>query len=67
MMFKHIFILYLVISGNFIGNRFSCKLQKLLQNNMFFKHLIGFMLLFFFNLFIEEGKDVPSLINFYIQ
>lgn len=59
--FKHLFILYLVISGNFIGNTFSCKLQKLLQNNMIFKHLIGFMLLFFFNVFIGESRDISPL------
>lgn len=59
--FKHLFILYLVISGNFIGNTFSCKLQRLLQNNMIFKHLIGFMLLFFFNIFIGESKNISPL------
>ena len=59
--FKHLFILYLVISGNFIGNTFSCKLQRLLQNNMIFKHLIGFMLLFFFNVFIGESRDVSPI------
>ena len=59
--FKHLFILYLVISGNFTGNTFSSKLQRLLQNNMIFKHLIGFMLLFFFNIFIGESKNISPL------
>ena len=56
---KHIFIFYLVVSGNFIGNTFSCKLQKILETNMFAKHFMGVMLLFFFVVYIEGNKHNP--------
>ena len=45
---KSVFVLYLIIACNFLANTFGCKTQKLLNNNMFVKHLIGFLTLFFF-------------------
>ena len=38
----------LTISSNYIGELFGCKIQNLLTNNIFVKHIAGFMCLFFF-------------------
>lgn len=43
-----VFVLYLIISSNFLAELFPCKLQKLLNNSMVAKHFIGFMTLLFF-------------------
>lgn len=43
-----VFILYLVISSNFLAQLFSCRLQFLLNNSMLAKHLLGYMTLLFF-------------------
>jgi hypothetical protein len=54
-----VFVLYLIISSNFLAQLFSCRLQELLNSSMFVKHLIGYMtLLFFVVLSSEEGHSV---------
>lgn len=46
--YKSIFILYMLISANFLANTFGCSIQKILTENMLAKHLIGFLTLYFF-------------------
>ena len=46
--YKGLFILYMIISANFLAQTFSCSLQKVLNNNMYVKHIVGFLTLFFF-------------------
>jgi hypothetical protein len=43
-----VFVLYLVISSNFLAQLFSCRLQFLLNHSMLAKHLLGYMTLLFF-------------------
>jgi hypothetical protein len=43
-----VFVLYLIISSNFLAQLFSCRLQYMLNNNMLAKHFIGYMTLLFF-------------------
>ena len=43
-----IFIFILLIAGNYIGELLPCKVQNFIKNNMYFKHLLGFMTLLFF-------------------
>jgi hypothetical protein len=45
---KSLFVLYLIISGNFLANIFGCKTQELMNTNMYVKHFLGFMTLLFF-------------------
>ena len=35
-----LFLLILIVSGNYIGNSLQCKTQKFLTENMFIKHLV---------------------------
>jgi hypothetical protein len=43
-----LFILYLVISGNFLAPLFSCQLQHFIEDTMFFRHILGFLTMTFF-------------------
>ena len=54
-----IFIYTLIISGNFLAELYPCKIQYFLRNNITFKHLFGFLTLFFFGI-----VAIPELSNF---
>jgi uncharacterized membrane protein len=43
-----LFVFYLIVSGNFVGELFNCDLQKLLTQNYWVKHLLGIITLYFF-------------------
>lgn len=43
-----VFILYLIIGGNYLAQLFPCRLQHLLNVNMFAKNVAGFLTLLFF-------------------
>ena len=47
-LFGGLFVLYLIISGNYVGELFSCDLQQILTENYAIKHLLGIFTLFFF-------------------
>ena len=55
-----IFILFLIISGNYLGELFPCKIQKYLTQNVYLKHIIGFLTLLFFVVFADQGTDKKS-------
>jgi hypothetical protein len=57
---KNLFILYLVISSNFLGNLFGCQIQNSFTNNILIKHLLGFLTLFFFIGLAETSDILPS-------
>jgi hypothetical protein len=46
-------LLFLVVTGNFIGQLLPCKLQNSLTKNMYLKHLVAFLILLFV---IEIGE-----------
>ena len=46
--FYTIFILILIISANFLGSTFPCRVQKLLSENVYIKHILGFFTMIFF-------------------
>ena len=57
-----IFILVLIICGNFLGQLFPCKVQDMFNNNIILKHVLGFFTLLFFAIstipelhFVETG------------
>ena len=57
-----VFILVLIICGNFLGQLFPCKVQEMFNNNILLKHVLGFFTLLFFSIstipelhFIETG------------
>lgn len=45
----------LVISGNYIGNLFSCRIQRVFTDNVYGKHIIGFISLFFFIVLVDPN------------
>lgn len=49
-----LFVLYLIIAGNYIGELFQCNFQRIIQNNVFVKHIIAFGTLFFFVTFASS-------------
>ena len=56
---KSIFILYLIISGNFLASLFGCKTQKALNTSMWLKHLLGFMTMYFFIVLVDSKSNNP--------
>lgn len=46
--FGALFVMYLVVASNYVGELFNCDLQQVLQENYWIKHLLGYMTLFFF-------------------
>jgi len=43
-----LFVLFMIIGGNFLAPLFPCKLQRMLTNNMYVKHILGLLTLIFF-------------------
>ena len=43
-----VFILFLIIASNYIGELFPCKMQSILVENVYLKHFIAFLTLMFF-------------------
>jgi hypothetical protein len=59
-----IFIFTLIISGNFLAHLFPCRVQKLLTENMVFKHLFGFLILFSFGVrMMPESYNLMGLFD----
>lgn len=54
-----VFVLYLVISSNFLAQLFSCRLRFLLDNSMIAKHIIGYMTLLFF-VVLSSGSGMTT-------
>jgi hypothetical protein len=51
---KYIFVLYVIVSGNFLANTFGCRVQDALNNSMILKHLLGYMTMLFFVVLVDE-------------
>lgn len=56
----YIFILYLIIAGNYTNNLFSCKIQYFFENNILIKHILGFMTLYFFTVLSKDNHKNPT-------
>jgi hypothetical protein len=56
---KGVFLLLLAVSGNFVAETLGCNTHELLKTNMFAKHLLVFMILYFTISFTshEEAPD----------
>jgi len=60
-----LFILYLVISSNFLAQTFNCRVQQLFNSSMIVKHILGFMTLVFF-VIIASVADSLSFVNTFL-
>ena len=52
-----IFIFLLIVSGNYLGNLFPCRVQDAFENNIWLKHFLGFFTLLFFVLLTLPNDD----------
>jgi hypothetical protein len=53
-----LFVLYLVISSNFLAPLFSCKLREFIEGSMFVRHILGFLTLTFFVVVASKTKPL---------
>ena len=60
-----IFLLILFLCGHFVSDTLNCSLHKLLKNNMYIKHLINILIVFFSINFVSKNKKSPFIILFY--
>ncbi len=54
---KGLLLFLLIISGNYIGNLFSCRIQNAFTNNIYSKHIIGFISLYFFIILVDPNLE----------
>jgi hypothetical protein len=57
-----IFIFFLIVSANFLAETFPCRLQYVLRNNMFVKHLFGLFTMIFF-VVLSSGIKNKNILN----
>ena len=60
-----IFILFLIISANFLAETFPCRLQNVLRNNMLVKHMFGLFTMIFFVVLTSgiKNKNILNILN----
>jgi len=61
---KTLLILYLIISANFLAQTFGCKTQYVLNNNIYVKHIVGFLTLLYFVNSINTDKTTDEFLFF---
>jgi hypothetical protein len=57
---KILLFFYLIIAGNYIGNTFSCRIQYMLNHNIFVRHFIAILTLYFFVLIVDNKLNKYS-------
>lgn len=58
-----VFVLYLVISSNFLAQLFSCRLRYMLDQSMAAKHVVGYMTLLFFVVLSSGMAATDAILN----
>jgi hypothetical protein len=59
-----IFLFLLIISGNYLGTLFPCRVQVALEENIFLRHFLGFFtLLFFVVLTLPNKPDFKMILT----
>lgn len=48
-----IFVFFLIISANYLGQLYPCKIQTLFETNVYIKHFFGFLTLVFFVVLVD--------------
>jgi len=64
---KSLFIFNLIISGNYIGNLFGCRIQELFDKNIYMKHILGFLTLYFFVSLIDSETKYNAIYKLLIS
>ena len=53
---KELFFFFLIVSGNYIAEIFSCNIQKKFSQDRITKHFLGLMTIYFFVTYVDEDK-----------
>jgi hypothetical protein len=53
-----IFVFFLVITSNYLGELFPCKVQNILTENVYMKHFFGYLTLLFFVVISDTSSDI---------
>lgn len=53
----NVFVLFLIIASNYIGELFPCRVQDLLSGNVYLKHFIAFLTLMFFVVLTDSSSQ----------
>ena len=53
----NVFVLFLIIASNYIGELFPCRIQDLLSRNVYLKHFIAFLTLLFFVVLTDSTRE----------
>ena len=53
----NVFVLFLIIASNYIGELFPCRVQDLLMHNVYLKHLISYLTLVFFVVLTDTALE----------
>ena len=61
---KQMFFFFLIVSGNYISEIFSCNIQKQFTENRLVKHILGIMTMYFFVTFVDEDKYQKPIFSF---
>lgn len=62
---RSIFTFFLIISGNYLNSLFGCGIQRLLTDNMYVKHILGFMTLYLFTTLSNIASGDNTKDNYY--
>jgi len=54
---RNVFVLYLVLAGQFLDPLFPCHSKRLLEKSMVLRHVLGYLTLLFFIVIIDEFTD----------
>jgi hypothetical protein len=57
---KSIFLLILAINGNYVAETLNCSLQKYLTDNMYAKHFVNLLIIYFTLGFVGNDKINPT-------
>ena len=55
----HLFLLYILISTNYLGDLLSCSFQRLINNNIIYKHLLAFSVFYLTIMISLKDHDNP--------
>lgn len=54
-----LFVLYLIISANYMTPLFSCKIRSFLDNSMIVRHFLGYLTMCFFVVLANQNSPLP--------
>ena len=54
---RNVFVLYLVLAGQFLSPLFPCHFRRLVNDSMVLRHVLGYLTLLFFIVILDEFTD----------